>query len=198
MKPKMYRPESTMALLLKRPVDNHWLVCEQSQHLSSRSSFAGFGVETPFAGTTFEFVAGPPAKDEPRALTERAVAPCGPRCRILVVEDNRDAAHSLRILLELLGHEVVVAYTGPEGLQRALEWRPDVVLSDIGLPGGLDGWALAKKLRSNPATAKARLIAITGYGSEEDRRHSREAQFDYHLTKPVDPVVLQEVIVGDE
>ena len=136
-------------------------------------------------------------KVEPRALADRPVAPFGKRLRILVVEDNRDAAHSLRILLELLGHQVEVAYTGPEGLERALEWLPEVVLSDIGLPGGLDGWALAKELRKNPATAHVRLIAITGYGSEEDRRHSREAQFDYHLTKPVDPALLQEIIVGE-
>jgi CheY-like chemotaxis protein len=134
---------------------------------------------------------------EPKALTEGEVAPNGKHLRILVVEDNRDAAQSLRIFLELLGHEVAVAYTGPEGFDRAVEWHPQVILSDIGLPGGLDGWALARKLRSNPSTARVRLIAITGYGSEEDQRRSREAKFDRHLTKPVDPVVLQEVIAGE-
>ncbi len=175
---------------------------ERSLYLSAGVDYASCSeetvpIESEDAESGGDTVACVARKAEPRALTDRPVAPIGKRYRILVVEDNRDAAHSLRILLELLGHEVEVAYTGPEGLERAVEWRPEVVLSDIGLPGGLDGWALAKKLRDNPLTAQARLIAITGYGSEEDRRHSREAKFDYHLVKPVDPAVLQELIVGE-
>jgi CheY-like chemotaxis protein len=164
-------------------------------YTSSRERTLSVGNET--RESEIDAVARVSRKPEPRAITDRPVAPGGKRFRILVVEDNRDAAHSLRILLELLGHEVAVAYTGPEGFERAIEWRPEVVLSDIGLPGGLDGWALAKKLRDNPVTARARLIAITGYGSEEDRRHSREARFDHHLVKPVDPAVLQELITGE-
>jgi CheY-like chemotaxis protein len=98
------------------------------------------------------------------------------------------------MLLELLGHTVAVAYTGPDGVRLAREWRPDVVLCDIGLPG-LDGYGVAGALRHDPATAGARLIAVTGYGQDEDRRRTREAGFDHHLTKPVDPVALGPLLV---
>src|SRR5262249_26167283 len=110
---------------------------------------------------------------------------------VLVIEDNPDAAESLRILLELLGHKVRVAYTGPQGVQMAAEWRPTVVLCDIGLPG-LGGYGVARPRR--PATAKAQLIAITGYGQDEDRQRSRQAGFNHHLTKPVDPQALNPLL----
>jgi CheY-like chemotaxis protein len=115
--------------------------------------------------------------------------------QILVVEDNRDAADSMSLLLTLLGHEVRVAYTGPDGVLTALEWAPDVVVSDIGLPG-LDGYGVARELRRNPVTANARLIALTGYGSEKDRRRAFESGFNYHLTKPADLAVLQGLLAG--
>ena len=111
------------------------------------------------------------------------------RLRILVVDDNRDAADSLHLLLEFSGHQVAVAYSGHDGLQAAEQYRPDVVLCDIGLPG-LDGYGVARQLRDNPATAKARLIAVTAYGQDEDRRRSHEAGFEQHLVKPVDPDAL--------
>jgi CheY-like chemotaxis protein len=85
------------------------------------------------------------------------------------------------MLLELLGHQVAVADTGPEGVRRAREWRPEVVLCDIGLPGH-DGFAVAGELRHDPTTARAQLIAMTGYGQEIDRRRSQQAGFD--LTRP--------------
>jgi CheY-like chemotaxis protein len=113
--------------------------------------------------------------------------------RILVVDDNRDSADSLRLLLELSGHEVVVAYSGRDGVQAAELYQPDVVLCDLGLPG-LDGYGVARKLRDNPATAKARLIAVTAYGRDEDRRRSHEAGFEQHLVKPADPDALQKVL----
>ena len=100
---------------------------------------------------------------------------------MLVVEDNRDAADSLRVLLELFGYTVEVVYTGTAGVAAAEAFGPDVILCDIGLPG-LDGYKLASQLRQNPATAKARLIALTGYGTDEDRRKSKEAGFEAHLT----------------
>ena len=90
---------------------------------------------------------------------------------MLVVEDNRDAADSLQMLLELFGYEVAVAYTGPDGVRAAAACRPDVVVCDIGLPG-LDGYEVAAALRRDPATAAARLIAVTGYGADEDRRRA--------------------------
>jgi CheY-like chemotaxis protein len=109
--------------------------------------------------------------------------------RILVIEDNRDSADSLRKLLELCGYTVTVAYTGQEGLDAAESSAPDIVLCDIGLPDG-DGYALAGALRRNPRTARARLIAVTAYKSEEDRERSREAGFQLHLVKPVSPESL--------
>jgi CheY-like chemotaxis protein len=113
--------------------------------------------------------------------------------RILVVEDNRDSAYSLCLLLELSGHEVAVAYSGHDGVRAAEQCRPDVVLCDIGLPG-LDGYGVARKLRDNPTTAQARLIAVTAYGRDEDRRRSHEAGFELHLVKPVGPDDLHRVL----
>jgi CheY-like chemotaxis protein len=113
--------------------------------------------------------------------------------RILVVEDNRDSADSLRLLLEFSGHDVAVAYSGHDGVKAAEQYQPDVVLCDIGLPG-LDGYGVARKLRDSPATAKARLIAVTAYGQDEDRRRSHEAGFEQHLVKPVGPDALQWVL----
>ena len=109
--------------------------------------------------------------------------------RILVVEDNRDSAESLRKLLEVCGYAVTVAYSGGEGLEAAQRMRPDIVLCDIGLPDR-DGFAIAAALRGNPTTSKARLIAVTAYGSDEDRQRSREAGFQLHLVKPVSPDTL--------
>jgi CheY-like chemotaxis protein len=103
---------------------------------------------------------------------------------ILIIEDNPDAAHSLRDLLELSGRQVEVAYSGPEGVQTALRFAPAIVLCDIGLPG-MDGYEVARRLRAEPATASARFIAVTGYGSEEDRRRAQEAGFEAHLVKPL-------------
>ena len=108
--------------------------------------------------------------------------------RILVIEDNRDAADSLQILLELSGHRVEVAYTGLEGVDAALRMRPDVAICDIGLPGGMNGYDVARALRQE--LPESCLIALTGYGQEEDQRRTREAGFDRHLTKPVDPAAL--------
>jgi CheY-like chemotaxis protein len=124
-----------------------------------------------------------------------AVGDAPARRRVVIVEDNRATADSMRLLLDMAGFEVRVAYTGPEGVRTAEEWEPDVVLCDIGLPG-LDGYGVAVALREHPGTAKARLIAITAYGSEEARRRSREVGFERHFVKPVDPDVLLELLSG--
>jgi CheY-like chemotaxis protein len=113
--------------------------------------------------------------------------------RILIVEDNRDGADTLSRFLELAGHHVRIASTGPEGLRVALELHPDFILCDIGLPD-LDGYHLADELRKEPATAKAHLIAITGYGSDRDRERARTHGFEHHFTKPADAEALLELI----
>lgn len=110
--------------------------------------------------------------------------------RILIIEDNADNAESMRVLLEMLGHEVRVSASGPEGVREAEAWRPDIVLSDIGLPG-LDGYEVARLLRQSPRTRDSRLIAISGYGGDDVKDRCREVGFDVHLTKPVDLETLQ-------
>jgi CheY-like chemotaxis protein len=117
------------------------------------------------------------------------------RLRVIVIEDNRATADSLCELLDLSGHEVRVAYDGPDGVRVAHEWPPEVVLCDIGLPG-LDGYGVAAALRAHPGTARARLIAITAYGSDEARRRSREVGFERHFVKPVDPSDLLDLLAN--
>lgn len=109
----------------------------------------------------------------------------GPR-RILLVEDNRDAAVVLKALLESAGHQVALAAKGQEAIELVPKIRPDVVLCDLGLPNGVTGYDVARKLRSDPSGADISLIALTGYGRPEDKARSRQAGFDAHLTKPVD------------
>jgi CheY-like chemotaxis protein len=101
------------------------------------------------------------------------------------VEDNPDTRESLCLLLSLSGCEVRQAADGAEGLRLALGWRPDAVVSDIGMPG-LDGWQVARRLRRALGPGVL-LVALTGYGQDEDRRRSQEAGFDHHLNKPADP-----------
>lgn len=119
-------------------------------------------------------------------------APPRPR-RCLLIEDHVDAAESLAMLLELIGHEVEVAFDGPGGLEKARTLRPEVVLCDIGLPG-MDGYAVARALRAAPETRAAFLIALTGYGQDDDRRRALEAGFDAHLLKPVDLEALRRLL----
>jgi len=146
-------------------------------------------------GRGSEFVVRLPLVPEPAAVSDMPTAPerAARRLRVLVVEDNRDAADSLVMLLEVFGYEVAVAYTGPSGVAAATAWGPDAVVCDIGLPG-LDGYGVARALRGNPATAEARMIAVTGYGGEDDRLKSREAGFDAHLTKPADPAEIRRLL----
>jgi PAS domain S-box-containing protein len=112
---------------------------------------------------------------------------------ILIVEDNDDARESLRLLLESLGHRVIEAGDGQRGLALALNHQPEVVLIDLGLPG-LDGYEVARALRSSATGKTAALIAVTGYGQAEDRRRSKEAGFDAHLVKPVSQSLLSSLI----
>ncbi|HWE35285.1 MAG TPA: ATP-binding protein [Isosphaeraceae bacterium] len=117
----------------------------------------------------------------------------GLRSRILIIDDNEDLARGLCRLLRLLGHEVEAAHDGPTGLDAARARRPDVVLLDIGLPV-MDGYEVARHLRAEPDLAGVRIIAVSGYGQDEDRRRSKEAGMDHHLTKPVDIKSIMELI----
>ncbi len=151
---------------------------------------------SPGPGRGAEFVLRLPLAAPPKEAGRQSPAAASPRraLRILVIEDRRDTVESLRMLLELLGHQAVVAYNGAAGLQAARSIRPDVVLCDIGLPGGMDGYAVARALRADEELFEVPLIAMSGYGQEEDQRRARQAGFDRHLTKPVDPKVLTQLL----
>ncbi len=114
--------------------------------------------------------------------------------RLLVVEDNVDTAESLAMLLRLYGHDVKVSHTGPAALQAVPVHRPDVVLLDLGLPG-MDGYEVARRLREQGEFEKVPLLAMTGYGQEADRERTKEAGFNHHLVKPIDPEKLQDLLV---
>jgi len=113
--------------------------------------------------------------------------------RILVVDDNVDAAESLSMLLEALGHDIRMAHTGPAALEAALDFGPDLVLLDIGLPGW-SGYEVARRFRADDKLASAMLVAVTGWGSEEDQRRASEAGFDVHLTKPIEMSAIERVL----
>jgi signal transduction histidine kinase len=130
---------------------------------------------------------------ESQAAPATAAAMAAHPRRVLIVEDNADAAEAMRMLLDQLGHEVASAASGDEALDVARRFRPEVVLLDIGLPG-LDGYEVARQLRGFDETRASRLIAVTGYGQPSDRERSSAAGFDHHLVKPVDPAKLAEAI----
>jgi len=115
--------------------------------------------------------------------------------RILVVDDNRDGADSLAAMLKLMGNDTRTAYDGQEGVDAAGEFRPDVIVLDIGLPK-LNGYEACRRIREQPGGKGVVLIAITGWGQDEDRRRSRVAGFDHHMVKPVDPQALMNLLAG--
>jgi PAS domain S-box-containing protein len=151
-------------------------------------------------GRGSEFVVRLPAfADDFKALAEGDAAVGDLResaCyRVLVVDDNIDSAESMALLLELYGHQMRIAHDGPAALKAARSFRPQVVVLDIGLPG-MDGYEVARHLRADAQTQRAILIAMTGYGQSEDRQQSMRAGFDHHLVKPLDPDVLQAIILS--
>jgi PAS domain S-box-containing protein len=140
----------------------------------------------PGRGSTFTVTLPRAERSEPAPpprKAERAARPAAGK-RVLVVDDNVDAAQSLQDFLTRLGHEAAVAHDGVAALELARSFRPDVALLDIGLPV-MDGYELARRLREQRGPGELRLIAITGYGQETDRARSREAGFDHHLVKPI-------------
>lgn len=114
--------------------------------------------------------------------------------RILVTDDNRDSAESMAMLLAVLGHETYTAYDGEQALQIAKDFPPQVIFLDIGLPHGLDGYELARRLRRQSGLEKVMLVAMTGYGQEEDRQKSKAAGFDHHLVKPADLIEINRLL----
>jgi CheY-like chemotaxis protein len=148
-------------------------------------------------GQGSEFTVRLPAAPEPPAAAHAHPAAEGqaPACRrVLIVDDNADYADSLGALLEFEGYQVTVLYDGQAALRCATELRPDAVLLDIGMPC-MNGYEVARRLRDEMGRAVC-LMAISGYGAEEDRRRSREAGFDHHLVKPVDVEVLRKLLPG--
>lgn len=148
-------------------------------------------------GRGSEFVVTLPRLDvvtpEHHKASRRSVPEADRRLRILVVDDNVDAAEMLGEVLEALGHDVEVCHDGPSALAKSERIRPDLALVDIGLPV-MDGYELATKLRQNSWATELRLIAVTGYGQERDRVHAREAGFDAHYVKPLDFDKLRDIL----
>jgi PAS domain S-box-containing protein len=156
---------------------------------------------SPGPGQGSEFIIRLPALPEPPGLATGATAepgycrPPGPRRRILVVDDSVDTAESAAMVLRMAGHEVRVAHDGPSALDTVQTFRPEILLLDIGLPG-MSGYEVARRLRAQPEGQTLVLAAMTGYGHEDDRRRSQEAGFDVHLTKPLDPTILEAFVAA--
>lgn len=150
------------------------------------------------AGLGSEFTVRMPALAAERTTERREVSdrPAAPSARrILVVDDNADAAESLAALLTIAGHETRLAHDGPEALQQAERFNPDVVFLDIGMPT-LDGHQTAKIIRQQPWGRQMVLVALTGWGQSEDRRRSKDAGFNHHLVKPADPAVVEKLLAS--
>jgi two-component system CheB/CheR fusion protein len=146
----------------------------------------------PDKGATFTVAlpleaAGPIEIPRPRAGTKRGAR------RVLIIEDNVDAANSLREVLELVGHQVEIALSGPQGLEKARASRPEVVICDIGLPE-MDGYAVARAMRADPALDHPALVALTGYAGAADVATARQAGFDAHLAKPTSMEAIEKVL----
>jgi PAS domain S-box-containing protein len=127
--------------------------------------------------------------------TESVVADKPAARRILVVDDNRDAANSLGMLLKCIGADVRIAYNGPDALEAVATWKPAVVLLDIGMPG-MDGYEVAQRIREEPQSEGMTLIALTGWGQEDDRRRARSAGFDHHMIKPPELNTLKTLLLS--
>ncbi|HSD21463.1 MAG TPA: ATP-binding protein [Anaeromyxobacter sp.] len=148
----------------------------------------------PGMGATFTITLPLETAIQPEQSPRRSRSGARP-CRVLIIEDNVDAADSLRDVLELGAHVVTVAYSGPEGLAKARAFRPDVVMCDIGLPE-MDGYAVARAMRADAELGRLTLIALTGYAQPEDVAEARAAGFDVHLAKPPSIEMLEQVLAG--
>ncbi len=152
-------------------------------------------VESEGPGTGSVFIVSLPASSEDEPSPRRSDGPTGESesRRVMLVEDNVDLVRTLRTLLELDDHEVAVAGDGEEAVTTAAQFDPDIAFVDIGLPR-CDGYTVAERLREHETTCDTKLVAMTGYGRDDDRRRSDQAGFDKHLVKPVDPSELRELV----
>jgi PAS domain S-box-containing protein len=147
-------------------------------------------------GRGSEFVVRLPMVDSPvesRVTPSEPTSPSLPRKRVLVADDNRDAAECLAVMLEMMGSDVRTAHDGHEAVRLAESFRPELILLDIGMPG-LSGYDAAKQIRQQEWGKQARLVALTGWGQEEDKHRSRQAGFDDHVVKPADPEALEKLL----
>jgi len=149
--------------------------------------------EGPGMGATFTVQLPLASAPETLDAEDGSETPPGHRRRVLLVDDNRDAADSMSILLEMSGHDVTTAYDGMEAIHAAARVRPDIALIDLAMPG-MDGFAVIHTLRGMPALTNTRYVALTGFGQASDREQTRAAGFDVHLVKPIELDALLKVI----
>jgi CheY-like chemotaxis protein/anti-sigma regulatory factor (Ser/Thr protein kinase) len=140
-------------------------------------------------------IAAAPVEKKAPGEGDQEPFPTIPRRRILVVDDNRDTASSLAMLLRILGHDTQVAHEGQEALDVAATYRPEIVLLDIGMPK-MSGYDVCRRLREQPTGSDMIIVAVTGWGQEADRQKSVEATFDGHMVKPVEPRELLKLLAG--
>jgi CheY-like chemotaxis protein len=123
------------------------------------------------------------------------VALSGPRGKVVIADDNRDAADSLKLLLELSGYDTFVAYNGQEALDFGFRERPNAFILDVGMPD-MTGYEVARRIRQQAWGRNALLVAVTGWGQDDDKERAKAAGFDHHFTKPVNPASVEQVLVA--
>jgi PAS domain S-box-containing protein len=186
-KPALVRSQGGLGIglsLVKGLVDLHGGSVEARSNGPGQGS--EFVVRLPVAVEPPVPVPSQPSEDDGQPVT---------KCRILIVDDNRDSADSLAMLLEIFGNEVGTAYDGEEAVEAAGALRPEVVLLDIGMPK-LNGYDACRRIRQQPWGQEMFLIALTGWGQDEDRRRTEEAGFNFHIVKPVDPAALMKLLAS--
>jgi PAS domain S-box-containing protein len=186
-KPALVRSQGGLGIglsLVKGLVDLHGGSVEARSNGPGQGS--EFVVRLPVAVEPPVPVPAQPSEDDEQPVT---------KCRILIVDDNQDSADSLAMLLEIFGNEVGTAYDGEEAVEAAGALRPEVVLLDIGMPK-LNGYDACRRIRQQPWGQEMFLIALTGWGQDEDRRRTEEAGFNFHIVKPVDPAALMKLLAS--